>query len=336
MEIIAHNVNQAFAEGMQWLRVAGVKEPSRNGPVIVSPEPVMTTYVHPCERVLFSPLRNANPFFHLMEALWMLAGHDDVAWPAYFAANIKNYSDDGVTLHGAYGHRWRYSFGFDQLKVIAEELKGNPASRRCVLQMWDGGENGCKDLRKATEGCKDVPCNSHAYFDCRGGVLNMTVLCRSNDMIWGGYGANAVHFSVLQEYLAIWIGVPVGLYRQFSNNFHVYEAHLENYSLSTLAADAKDADLYRHGALRPFPLISINVAAWDCDLQRFFERPAEDNKYRDVFFSYVARPMYLAWKQRKDKRGTGLEYAQRILAADWREACCGWIERKEKQKEALK
>jgi hypothetical protein len=47
--------------------------------VLVSQTPVVTCYSAPTQRVLFSPMRDANPFFHLMEALWMLAGRDDVA-----------------------------------------------------------------------------------------------------------------------------------------------------------------------------------------------------------------------------------------------------------------
>ena len=65
MELTATNVNQAVNEGFHYLAVAGVEENSRNGKVIVAPEPVLTTYTHPTERVLFSPLRDANPFLHV-------------------------------------------------------------------------------------------------------------------------------------------------------------------------------------------------------------------------------------------------------------------------------
>ena len=44
----------------------------------------------------------------------------------------------------------------------------------------------------------------------KNGRLQMTVHCRSNDIIWGTYGANAVHFSILQEYVAARIGVDLG------------------------------------------------------------------------------------------------------------------------------
>src|SRR6266700_4775548 len=147
MELKVTGVNQAVAEGFQYLSVAGESETSRNGEVIVAPEPLLTVYSFPTERLLFSPLRDANPFFHLMEALAFLAAKNEVDWYAYFAANMRNYSDDGKTFYGSYGHRWRKWFGYDQLAAIASELKTNLDSRRCVLSMWDGGEYSNPALR---------------------------------------------------------------------------------------------------------------------------------------------------------------------------------------------
>lgn len=100
------NVNAALQRGVHLIFNEGVRRDSRNGPVKVIPEPVTTVYRKPLERVLFAAERDANPFFHFFEALWMLAGRSDVHFPARFAGNIVNYSDDGDTLHGAYGRRW--------------------------------------------------------------------------------------------------------------------------------------------------------------------------------------------------------------------------------------
>lgn len=224
------NVQEALPRALRLLDNEGVERSSRNGPVLLGPS-VTTVYERPCERVIFWPERDANPFFHLYEALWMLAGRNDVAGPARYAKNMVNYSDDGETFHGAYGHRWRrwladwskppsketgLNARLDQLELIAIELRENPDSRRCVLQMWDGQY----DLGRSG---KDLPCNLTVTFQ-RGieGELNLTVFCRSNDIIWGAYGANAVHFSVLLEYMALWIGCAVGTYTQVSVNWHAY------------------------------------------------------------------------------------------------------------------
>lgn len=214
--IHALNVNDAYIHGMTLLAANHDLLPSRNGNVLVCPEPVATRYAHPRQRVLFFPPRDANPFFHLFEALWMLSGANDVLVPAYFVPRMAEFSDDGTTFHAAYGHRWRVQLGFDQLDAIVTELTQNPFSRRCVLAVW----NGVEDLGWDS---KDLPCNTTVVFDRRAGTtLNMTVFNRSNDIILGCYGANAVQYSLLQEYLAGRIGCAVGWYEQVSTNFHAY------------------------------------------------------------------------------------------------------------------
>jgi len=50
----------------------------------------------------------------------------------------------------------------------------------------------------------------------------MVVFNRSNDMVWGCYGANAVHFSFLHEFIGRSTGLPLGTYTQVSVNLHAY------------------------------------------------------------------------------------------------------------------
>lgn len=349
----ARNVNGALSDALHYLVHHGTEMSSRNGPVLVAPGPVITEYTRPLERVLFSPQRNANPFFHLMEALWMLAGRNDVEWPALFNKHFTSFSDDGVTAWGAYGWRWRSFFGYDQLKLIANELRARPDSRRAVLGMWNAAEDTAmsdgtgartpwgsfSDLEGAIAGGRDVPCNTNVYFDRigEGGALNMTVCCRSNDIIWGAYGANAVHFSILQEYMAAAIGCPVGVYRQFSNNWHMYtELYpqiVTRQSMQALALDASIHDDYRLPDMRPFPLVSTELAQWDEDLREFMGDPMGDTVYADPFFGGVAAPMYTAWYEWKQKDlHHALTAANHIIAPDWRQACVAWLERR---KEAL-
>lgn len=221
------NVHEALPRAIQLLNEIGVRRESRNGPVLFGGM-VATIYEKPQERVLFWPQRDANPFFHLYESLWMLAGRNDVEPLTRYVKQAAAYSDDGVTSHGAYGHRWRHSSisDKDQLRVIAQRLKEDPTDRRSVLQMWDSE----RDLWTNEEAQyvmpkigKDFPCNTMATFQ-RGveGELNLVVFCRSNDIVWGAYGANAVQFSTLLEYMAHWIGCPMGTYTQISVNWHGY------------------------------------------------------------------------------------------------------------------
>jgi hypothetical protein len=125
--IRARNANQALPEMMHYVRDSGlvVKRDSRNGPVLQFAEPFCIKYQRPTQRVVFWEERDANPFFHLFESLWMIAGRNDVAYPARYSSNIAQFSDDGHTFHGAYGYRWRKHF-----QVLMDPQKGAGASTR--------------------------------------------------------------------------------------------------------------------------------------------------------------------------------------------------------------
>ncbi len=196
-----------------------VETQSRNGRVLRAADPVTSVYEAPTFRTLFNPIRDANPAFGLFESLWMLAGRNDVGFVAAFVKQMAAYSDDGQTLNGAYGHRWRQHFGIDQLTFAIEELRRDPTSRRVNIQMWDAHRD---PQLLMNGGSKDVPCNTNMYVEVQDGQLNLTVCNRSNDMIWGAYGANYVHFGFVQEYLACALGLEVGTYTQVSRNAHIY------------------------------------------------------------------------------------------------------------------
>ena len=335
-------VNQAVAEVIPYLLREGLEVDSRNGKVLVAPEPVVTVYHNPKQHVLFSPTRDANPFFHLMEALWMLNGNYNLDWPMRFNKRFGSYSDDDKIVWGAYGWRWRKFFGHDQLKVIIEELKSNPNSRRCVLSMWNGSETGVldedfedkvdqpefylhSDLYAAMHGGKDVPCNTHVYFDARGGKVNMTVCCRSNDAIWGAYGANAVHFAFLLEYVAGAVGLPIGVYRQMSNNFHAYTDIYNREKLEKIAGESvvpyteRTVPLYK----------SADQDELDEEIANFVTK--EEPVYSTTFISMVATPMLEAWKLREEKQfDESLNVLYHMLPCDWKIAAIEWAERRAK------
>ena len=314
------NVNGAFNSAWHYLRAAGVEETSRNGPVRVAPGPVITTYLRPTERVLFSPRRDANHVFHLMESFWMLSGESDVKWLSQFSNNISNYAEPDGHIHGAYGTRWRSWFDggeYDQLPVIVEMLRTNPQSRQAVLQMWDP----VGDLEGTW---RDRPCNTAIYFDCRGGKLNMTVTCRSNDILWGCYGANAVHMSVLQEVIAHGVGVPVGVYRQFSNNWHAYT---DNDKVKDFLQypPIGGFDYYEEGTAVALPLISGDET-WQQFLDDCARITLGFRSMDTVFMNSVAVPLRDAYLSRK----AGETYnINNVPECDWKLGFQQWCERRE-------
>lgn len=265
--IEVRNVNQALPRMVHHLLRNGLTNESRAGEVKVAPTPVTTVYHYPAERVLFSGYRDANPFFHLIEALWMLWGSNSLPILTHYNRRMAEFSDDGgETQHGAYGFRWRYHFGRDQLEDAIRLLQNKPHSRRAVIQMWD-----CNVDIDLLEKLKDVPCNLVVtpWLDTTFNTLNITVFCRSNDAIWGAAGANAVHFSILQEYLAARLNAKVGKYYQVSNNFHAYSDILEKFSNTDIAAAGYQHDPYSASDTLVTKLVD-DPATFDRELYRFF------------------------------------------------------------------
>jgi thymidylate synthase len=337
------NVHQALPAVLAHLLSENVRTESRNGPVLRFSGPVATRYLRPEERVMFWAERDCNPFFHLYESLWMLAGRNDLTPLTYFVPRMADFSDDGQTLHGAYGYRWRRWFnGKDQLEQIITALRNDPTDRRQVLSMWDARE----DLGRQG---KDLPCNLQALFCVNEfNRLDMMVTNRSNDIVLGAYGANAVHFSYLHEYLSRRIGIGQGSYWQVSMNFHAYvNPQLEKVAEMVARLSEVDAgrtrdlfDPYEAGEVEPYPLMNAATSPedWAQDLYRFLsvtvpEIMDKSLAWSDPFFAEVAMPMlrtFYAYKS--NPAGRKFERAQActfdILASDWRRAAQEWIERR--------
>jgi thymidylate synthase len=408
----ANNRTETFHRGINPI----VRRPSRNGDVLMIAEPVTITYSHPLERILFNEARDCNPYSLLYEALWMLAGRNDVEPLAYYTKQFREYSDDGKVLNGAYGYRWRKagrvshnigvsSLGLDvdQLDIIAAHLKADPNSRRAVLQMWNvtddllkigvdsypcceavrrlervpgdattlyGGEcpeHGRTYYEKAS---RDVCCNLSVMFvvrtervivpsypdkippDWTDGkkYLDITVINRSNDLIWGALGANYCTFSVLQEYMAARLGVEVGLYHHFTNNLHVYtgggntakwepEKWLGYY-------DGMEVEYTAGMNSTRVPLVK-DPKMFEKELPKFVEKYSgktstgtNGDMWSEPFLKNVADPMMMAfqsWKGRGENVewfSVAMEWVDSIKADDWRIAARNWLQRRKAKVQA--
>lgn len=352
MHIKFRNVNDAFKGLVQVFQGGTTQFPilrasSRNGTVKMLEEPVTITYRNPLERVLFNAARDVNPFSLLYEALYMLSGRKEVAPLVYYTPRFQEYSDDGETLNGSYGYRWRHydkdAEDIDQLEWIIRHLRGYPDSRRAVLQMWDTRsdlmEAGFRLLPQYQDklASKDICCNLSVLFSLRnkaespaheeGGeqtVLDITVFNRSNDLIWGALGANYLTFSVLLEYVAAHLGVGVGVYHQVSNNLHVYES---NWKPEEWLTESQQ----EYGKYYQVPLVQ-NPITFDKEVVQYVERHQRDavgTQYSEPFLQHVAQPMSIAFHyyKRNDLKSS-ISVTETILADDWRIVSRAWLERR--------
>jgi hypothetical protein len=342
-KIVARNVNDAFKffrtllarDESLWRKIA-----PRGLPTLEWRGPFTTEYQCPTERVHFSASRDANPFFHFFEALWILDGRSDVAYLAQFNSNISSFSDDGISFHAPYGHRLRrtpnnagghgrWAPPLDQIREAIKLLRADHDTRQVVLSIWDP----VRDLGAKT---KDVPCNDLVMLKIRDGALDMTVCCRSNDAVWGCYGANVVQFSTIQEFVALAVEVKVGRYRQLSDSFHFYH---ERDDWKRIRDVNDDVNPYESG-MRSHTLMhsDTHYDNWLGQLNLFtHDRLFDYHGDLDPFFTTVAIPLLTAWRAYKDKdtlptKNQRIDLAQVALcvcqADDWRVACWNWLERR--------
>lgn len=301
MQIDYQNVDEGIILATGELVSSGYQSESRNGPVLRIPEPVILSNEDPCNRVSLLACRDANPFFHLIEALWMLAGDNSLVPLLRYNPGMAQYSDDARTLRGtAYGHKWRTWFGYDQLNMAITRLREDPTDRRIVMTMWDPRAEW-KDPKS-----KDLSCNLQVVFSVvkRKGVdeLDMMVTNRSNDLIYGCLGSNVFHFSFILEFVALHAGLKPGRLHQVTANLHAY---VEN----PVFQKVREA------------VCVVGVGVPDQRQQEFPTLTAlelENDKYRITDFLYnneagesqylnlVARPLVEAYKLFKLKTETGV------------------------------
>lgn len=173
--------------------------------------PVALTLALPNANILMNPGRKVSKAFLGAEFLWMLLGRDDVEMPALYNKAIAKFSDDGMTLAGAYGPRIAHQFMY-----VYDTLTRDPNSRQAVMTIWT----------PSPKPSKDIPCTVMMHFLLRNGHLDLTVYMRSNDF-WLGLPYDIHNFTCYQIILAKLLKVELGKYNHLVGSLHLYDDNLE-------------------------------------------------------------------------------------------------------------
>ena len=164
-----------------------------------------------------------NPAFGLVEFISILAGNNTSTVLKFWNPTLPLYSGSGEIFPGAYGHRLRHEFGFDQLYRAYQALSVNPETRQVVLQIWKADVDMPDSEGRPTSA--DIPCNVVSLLKVREGRLYWTQIMRSNDIL-RGLPYNIIQFTMLQELMAGWLGCELGDYCHWSDSLHAYERDL--------------------------------------------------------------------------------------------------------------
>ncbi len=178
---------------------------------------------NPLSRIISLQSRKMNLFYAMIETLWYMNGDDEVAPLVHYNKRMVNFSDDGKTLHGAYGARLikkNQTLDKSQFGLVYDKLTKDASSRQAVAIIWDPWRDHTLT--------KDVPCTIGFIFTIRENKLHMTTIMRSNDIVLGTtYDIFA--FTMFQEFLARKLHVGLGPYTHIANSFHIYS---NNYDLA--------------------------------------------------------------------------------------------------------
>src|SRR5690349_21102585 len=105
--LVTDNFNDGYFNLHNYVYTEGDDVPSRNG----STKEILnfkTVLNQPLRRCVAGYNRNMNIFFLMAEAIWIFKGRRDVEFLDIFNSQMKQYSDDGKYLAGAYGWRLRH------------------------------------------------------------------------------------------------------------------------------------------------------------------------------------------------------------------------------------
>jgi thymidylate synthase len=162
------------------------------------------------------PARKLQRKFAFGEPWWILTGSNRVEDVAQFNSVMRNFSDDGVTLSGAYGPPV-----MEQVRYIVDTLAADQDTRQAVLTIW----------RQNPRNSKDVPCTVSLQFFIRDGELHVIDTMRSSDA-WLGWPYDVMTFTMVASYVVLRLRdlgffVELGQFYLNAGSQHLYEKHYE-------------------------------------------------------------------------------------------------------------
>src|SRR4029077_7523726 len=128
-----------------------------------------------------------NRRFMAAEALWIIDGRNDVEFLAQHVPKMREFSDDGQTLSGAYGPRIK-----GQLHYVLDTLRRDRDTRQGALTIW----------LPSPASSRDLPCTMSMTFQIRDDRLDAHVFMRSSE-IWMGLPYDIFSFTMVAEWVRL-------------------------------------------------------------------------------------------------------------------------------------
>ncbi|KKN13154.1 hypothetical protein LCGC14_1009230 [marine sediment metagenome] len=235
--------------------------------------------------IFTDPRRDLNYRFMVAEFIWIMMGRMGLEFLTRYNPKIREFSDDGQTLRGAYGPRV-----MDQLPHVLNTLAEDPASRQAVINLWQDSPTPSKD----------IPCTLSLQFLIRDGQLHLIITMRSSDA-WLGIPYDIYNFSMIQNCVA-------GALRKNTRAPHTqetWEFFEDHPTLGTLTLNLGSSHLYIKDAgkvthlleQRNFP-ISTHVPSPQLPglPPGYIFNPIIDSIVLPIISPLINKPEHMVWK----------------------------------------
>jgi thymidylate synthase len=159
----------------------------------------------------------------IYELLWFLRGETNVRYLNEHGVTIwDEWADEDGNLGRVYGAQWRDWRGengapVDQIDKVVAEIKGNPPSRRLIVNAWNPAEIDKMAL---------PPCHVLFQFYVQNGELSCQLYQRSADLFLG-VPFNIASYSLLTMMVAQVVDLTPGDFVHTFGDLHLYQNHLE-------------------------------------------------------------------------------------------------------------
>jgi len=244
------NYRQALYYSLQAIRDHG-NEISPRGMQTKELENVLYEIECPQDKISILKHRNANIFATLAETLWVLGGRNDLEFISHYIKRMEDFADPENLLYGGYGPRIQKWQGVNQFEQVLNILKKDPTSRRAIISLFDPSRDFFSD---------DLPCTNWLHFTIRDDKLNLKIVSRSMDVIWGST-LNFFEWAVVQEIVANWLGVNIGKLYYFVSSLHIYEPFYDRMNM-ILSEPINETEYYYNSWNIPFDIFNEEITAF--------------------------------------------------------------------------
>lgn len=225
-----HDLENAYRKGLLDLLDHGQRVPSVLDPT--SPASSFGTADRPAIELLGYSFMVSDPHsclldlearplrlpYYIGSLIWTLSGSNDVDFLGAYHPQAVMFSDDGISLSGAFGRRlFHQREGFNQIERIVERLKVDRASRRTFAAVCSAEDN--------FRSTREYPCCIGLQYFIRNEHLHaITYMRAQHALLILPY--DVFLFMAMQCLIASRLGVNVGDYRHVSGTFHIYESEV--------------------------------------------------------------------------------------------------------------